>query len=191
MHHLKFSFTYELPYVLQVRVWILNYNSKDRKTKAREDGSVFQEIWKFKNLKEVPQEMAASEKHQRTWFLDRLEPSQAEYYIYHIHILHACFKILPNIYIFYSTFGPSKSFSHQLTQTETLCEDKLGKVISSLSDLWHRRNVRTLEWNCLSSKEFGYILWLYCFSPHWLPKCFPYHYLSVTLKINSVFCNST
>ena len=29
------------------------------------------------------------------------------------------------------------------------------------------------------------------FPPHWLPKCFPYHYLSVTLKINSVFCNST
>ena len=28
------------------------------------------------------------------------------------------------------------------------------------------------------------------FAPHWLPKWFPYHYLSVTLKISSVFCNS-
>ena len=96
--------------------------------------------------KEAPQVMAGSEAPEGMILREMLEQPWQKPHIYHIHMPHACFKLSPkNNSLFFLLHFPSLGSSfHQLTLTETLLAEKLGKVISSLSNLLTQRGFQNV-----------------------------------------------
>lgn len=102
-------------------------------------------------LGEVPQVMATSEAAEGMILREMLEQRENIphlSYTYATCLLWGFTRISFIFFLFFTFYFPHQaSYSHQLTLTETLLADKLEKVISRLSNLWHRRNFRMLEGN--------------------------------------------